>query len=89
MSLFEALKVSGISMGIVFFVLSLISFMLYLFKFIKNPAKKSEPEKITKDFDKIKDEEANVAIIMASILAAEDTEGANIKIKSIREIVKR
>lgn len=100
-SLMESLLVTAICMAIVFFVLILIAGILSLFKYIpaeakpeKAVAKKpvsavSTPAKDeTKAFDpnSVTDERMVVAMLVASMEAAAENDGAYIKVRNIREI---
>lgn len=97
-SLTEALLVTAICMAIVFFVLLVIAGILNLFKYIPAEAK---PEKKTaaapaakapaaapKAFDpnSVTDERMVAAMLVASIEAAAENDGAYIRVRNIREI---
>ncbi len=99
-SLMESLLVTAICMAIVFFVLILIAGILSLFKYIpaeakpekavaKKPASAPAPAKSeAKVFDpnSITDERMVVAMLVASMEAAAENDGAYIKVRNIREI---
>ncbi|MGL6100012.1 MAG: OadG family transporter subunit [Fusobacteriaceae bacterium] len=98
-SLMESLLVTGICMAIVFIILLIIAGILSLFKYIpaeakveKNMAKKQTaqaPAKVeTKAFDpnSVTDERMVVAMLVASMEAASENDGAYIKVRNIREI---
>lgn len=105
-SMVESLVVTAICMGVVFFVLIIISQILSLFKYIPgkdekksvksgnngNVQRKANVAAVNniqeKKFnpDDIKDENMQIAMLVASIEAAEENEGAYIKIRGIREI---
>lgn len=96
----DSLFVTAVCMATVFIVLWLISGLLSLFKYIpadkateiKKVTPKSAPvsnnkvEETSFNPDNIKDENMIVAMLVASIEAAEENEGAFIKVRNIKEI---
>lgn len=98
-TLIQAVNITLISMALVFFILTVISFVLSLFKYIPaekkaEPAKKPAPAPAApaapavKSFDpsSIKDERMLAAMLVATIEAANDMDGANIRVRSIKEL---
>ncbi|MGL5088164.1 MAG: OadG family protein [Cetobacterium sp.] len=96
-SFMTSLQITLISMVVVFLILSLLAFVLFLFKYI--PAEKVieikkatptiTPKKVEKEkFDpsKIKSEEMQVAMMVACIEAAGEDKDANIKVVGIKEL---
>lgn len=98
LSLGDSLFITVIAMTIVFFILILIASILGLFKYIpqekvlanNNLTKEnnSEISNETKKFnpDDIKDENMIVAMLVASIEAANEDENAYIRVRNIKEI---
>ncbi|CAH2214062.1 OadG family protein [Tepidibacter aestuarii] len=95
MDIIEALKVTFISMGIVFLSLYIISLILNLFKvlFYKEDKKSNSQIAVTStknddlvDIKNLKDENDLVAALMASILASKNKD-CKFRIKSIRRVV--
>ena len=97
-SILQAINITVISMAIVFFILAVISFVLSLFKFIPAEKKVEEAKKPTpapvapvapqQSFDpnSIKDERMLAAMLVATIEASDDMDGANIRVRAIREL---
>lgn len=100
-TLADSLYITLISMGIVFFILIIISTVLSFFKYIPAPQKavktkrKNVEKKEIKDvkepqkrFDiaDIKDETMQVAMMVASIEASKDNEDSYIRVISIKEL---
>lgn len=97
-SILQAVNITVISMAIVFFILALISCVLSLFKFIPAEKKAEAPKKAApapapaapaqKAFDpsSIRDDSMLAAMLVASIEASEDMDGANIRVRSIKEL---
>ena len=95
-SLGDSIFITVVSMGIVFFILVLISAILSAFKFI--PAEKKVEVAETKKSvaapvvenrfrpEDIKDENMLVAMMVASIEASKNNENAYIRVKSIKEL---
>lgn len=95
MEIIEALKVTFISMGIVFLSLYIISLILNLFEIIFYKEEKTTASQVaitsTKNDDLIdirnlEDENDLVAALMASILASKNKD-SKFRVKSIRRIV--
>ncbi|WFD11644.1 OadG family protein [Tepidibacter hydrothermalis] len=95
MGIIEALKVTFISMSVVFLSLYIISLILNLFKvvFYKEEKKSDSQIAITSiknddlvDIKNLKDENDLVAALMASILASKNKD-SKFRVKSIRRIV--
>jgi len=95
MDIIEALKVTFISMGIVFLSLYIISLILNLFKIIFYKEEKRSDSQIaitsTKNDDlvdtsNLEDENDLVVALMASILASKNKD-SKFRVKSIRRIV--
>ncbi|WP_297404722.1 OadG family protein [uncultured Cetobacterium sp.] len=99
-SLMTSLEITLISMIVVFSILSILAFVISLFKYIPGEkveakvkktvvAKKVSKEEVTrKAFDpsQIKCEEMRVAMMVASIEAAGEDKDATIKVLGIKEI---
>ena len=99
-TLINALEITVISMFIVFFILSILSYVLSLFKFIpqekekKEIAKKVEPKReVEKEIKRekfdpstIKDESMLVAMMVATIEASGEEKNSTVRVVGIREI---
>lgn len=99
-TLINALEITVISMFIVFFILSILSYVLSLFKFIpqekenKETAKKVEPKReVEKEIKRekfdpstIKDESMLVAMMVATIEASGEEKNSTVRVVGIREI---
>lgn len=98
-SLMDALLVTAICMATVFLILLVIAGILNLFKYIPaepKPEKKTAPAPAAKapvaaaqkafDPNSITDERMIAAMLVASIEAAAENDGAYIRVRNIREI---
>lgn len=98
-SLITSLEITLISMLVVFSILSILAFILSLFKHIpaekvikeikKAPLKNDIPKKVEREkFDpsKITDERMLVAMMVASIEAAGENKDSNIRVVGIKEL---
>lgn len=98
LSLGDSLFITVIAMAIVFFILILIASILGLFKYIpqeeivtkNNEVKENNPKDAIKNKkfnpDEIKDENMIIAMLVASIDAANEDENAYIRVRNIKEI---
>ncbi len=93
----DSVKISILSMVVVFLILVLLAFIVSLLKRVsinkkdvKSTVKiKDEKNKelgIIHSFDEIKDDDMLAALLVAVIDASENKENENIRIKSIRQI---
>lgn len=97
-SLMTALEITVLSMFVVFLILSLLAFILSLFKHIpqekivENKVKpkqdlKTEPVQRAKfDPSKITDERMLVAMLVATIEASKDENNSNVRVVGIKEL---
>ncbi|MGL5796832.1 MAG: OadG family protein [Cetobacterium sp.] len=95
-SVATSLEITLISMIVVFTILTILSFILSLFKYIpsaeiENVKKSEQPilktiEKERFNPDNIKNEEMRVAMMVACIEAAGEDKDANIRVVGIKEL---
>ncbi|MGL5917688.1 MAG: OadG family protein [Cetobacterium sp.] len=95
-SVATSLEITFISMIVVFTILTILSFILSLFKYIpsaeiENVEKSEQPilktiEKERFNPDNIKNEEMRVAMMVACIEAAGEDKDANIRVVGIKEL---
>ncbi|MGL4988151.1 MAG: OadG family protein [Cetobacterium sp.] len=95
-SVATSLEITFISMIVVFTILTILSFVLSLFKYIpsakiENVEKSEQPilktiEKERFNPDNIKNEEMRVAMMVACIEAAGEDKDANIRVVGIKEL---
>lgn len=92
-SLVDSLYITIVSLSMVFFILILISMLLYLLKYLpqeKQNIKKEQVKEVKNNTrikpEDVKDEKMRIALMVASIECAKENENAFIRVKSIREI---
>lgn len=93
-TILKAIEITILSMGIVFFILGILTIILNFFKFIKIKEKIEENNLVekkkieTKKFTEqdIKDENMKIAMMIASIEFSENYKNYKVRIKNVREI---
>lgn len=101
-TIWDSVVITLIALGVVFSILSILAFLLSLFKYIPQDSKKLNvpkkavssngsaqqvvKEKINFDPNSITDERMIAAMLVASIEAAGEVDGAYVRVKSIKEI---